>query len=75
MHGLPPGSATARHYNPEANGWDVTAYLVADLYAAMTGEQHPARPTGEGSRSRYADLRARLERQRARHQSAEGGSV
>jgi hypothetical protein len=67
---LPPESATARHYNPEAIGWDVTSYLVSDLYHALTGEQHPARPTREAKRSRYADLRARLEAQRARTTTA-----
>ncbi|UIW13268.1 tail assembly chaperone [Arthrobacter phage Crewmate] len=61
---LPPDSATARHY-AKADGWDTHAFLLADLFHAFTGEVHPARPKPQGA-SRYAELRARLEAQKAR---------
>ena len=66
--GLPHDSASARRYaDPETTGWDVTAYLVADLYQAFTGERHPGRPTPKTSGpSRYAALRSRLQAQRSR---------
>lgn len=47
-----------------APGWDVHAYLLADLFQAFTGEAHPARP--QATATRYGDLRARLEAQKAR---------
>ncbi|CCQ44664.1 hypothetical protein ARTSIC4J27_591 [Pseudarthrobacter siccitolerans] len=46
----------------------MNAYLLADLYHAWTGQAHPARPQPKKA-SRYADLRARLERQKARSAS------
>ncbi|UIW13431.1 tail assembly chaperone [Arthrobacter phage Amyev] len=61
---LPPTSATARHY-AKTDGWDLHAFLLSDLFHAFTGEVHPSRPKPQGS-SRYAELRARLEAQRAR---------
>ncbi|UVK63536.1 tail assembly chaperone [Arthrobacter phage Janeemi] len=64
---LPPTSATARHY-AKADGWDLHAFLLADLFQAFTGEIHPARPKPQGP-SRYAELRARLEAQKARLQT------
>lgn len=69
MHNLPPDAATWRRLNPEAAGWDVGAYLAADLYALWAGEAHPARPQKAAKAARYAALRDRLERQRARHQT------
>ena len=62
--GLPPESATARKY-AEAPGWDTHAFLLADLFQAFTGEIHPSRPQAKKP-SRYADLRAALEAQKAR---------
>lgn len=48
-------------------GWDVHAFLLADLFKAFTGQEHPARPQPKsGKSSRYASLRAALEQQRAR---------
>ncbi|WGH21088.1 tail assembly chaperone [Arthrobacter phage Cassia] len=62
---LPPTSATARHF-ANADGWDLHAFLLADLFQAFTGELHPARPMPQGPSSRYSQLRARLEEQKAR---------
>lgn len=62
---LPPTSATARHY-AKSDGWDLHAFLLADLFQAFTGELHPARPQPQGPSSRYAQLRERLEEQKAR---------
>ncbi|MFD0044746.1 hypothetical protein ACFVGV_06100 [Pseudarthrobacter scleromae] len=65
IHHLPADSATARATGDASPGWDVSAYLLADLYHAWTGQAHPARPQPKKA-SRYADLRARLERQKER---------
>ncbi|QOP65075.1 tail assembly chaperone [Arthrobacter phage Adumb2043] len=61
---LPPTSATARHY-AKNDGWDLHAFLLSDLFHAFTGEVHPSRPKPQGA-SRYSELRARLEAQKAR---------
>lgn len=65
VHQLPADSATSRHY-ANADGWDLHAFLLADLFQAFTGELHPARPQPQGPSSRYSQLRARLEEQKAR---------
>lgn len=65
---LPPDSATwaAHHGIPE--GWALTDYLLADVYHALTGEEHPARPTRPrtSAHPQAADLLARLREQRER---------
>lgn len=68
VHYLPPESAVVRTASDAPTGWDVPAYLLADLFHAFTGTPHPARPTQSGGSKakRYAALRARLEAQRAR---------
>ncbi|AYN58495.1 tail assembly chaperone [Arthrobacter phage Liebe] len=63
VHALPPESATARKYDT-SGGWSRLEYLVADVFHGLTGEAHPSRPKATGSR--YSDLRARLEEQKAR---------
>lgn len=50
----------------QARGWDLTDYLLADVFHAMTGEPHPSRPEATSRAERYRKLRARLEQQRAR---------
>jgi hypothetical protein len=62
---LPPDSAVyaLRHSIPA--GWGLTEFLLTDLYAAFTGQEHPARPKPE-SGSRASDLAARLKAQRER---------
>lgn len=49
-------------------GWDTVAYLMADVYHALTGQPHPSRPKPEEAQksTRYAKLRRALEAQRAR---------
>lgn len=68
IHHLPPESACARQLSKAETGWDVHAYLLADLYHAFTGSAHPARPKPEAASksSRYAQLRKALEAQRER---------
>lgn len=73
MHYLPPESAVVRTASDSPSGWDVSAYLLADLFHAFTGNAHPARPTGKAKEKRYADLRARLEAQRERMKASPPG--
>lgn len=62
---LPPDSASARKAGHGADGWDVKAYLLADLYHVWAGNPHPARPQPKKA-SRYSALRSALEQQKAR---------
>lgn len=68
VRNLPAEAATARQVSKSAPGWDTVAYLMADVYHALTGQPHPSRPQPEeGKKStRYAKLRKALEAQRAR---------
>lgn len=74
MHNLPPDSALGRRLvaaqNEDAAGWDLHAYLLADIFAAVTGEAHPARPNPakKARRERAARLREQLNAQRERRQ-------
>lgn len=65
---LPTGSATwaQRHGIPE--GWTLTDFLLADIFAALAGEEHPARPSTSraANAARASDLVQRLREQRAR---------
>ncbi|GEB46944.1 hypothetical protein MTE01_28890 [Microbacterium testaceum] len=64
---LPPESALKRlGMPPSADGWDVNSFLLADLFAALTGKTHPGRPEAQSRAERYRNLRTRLEAQRAR---------
>jgi hypothetical protein len=65
LAGLPDGSATWAARNGIDPGWDVRALLLADVFHALSGHAHPARPAPK-KQSRYASARARLEAQRAR---------
>jgi len=65
LHHLPPDAATHAARSGIAPDVTLQALVVMDLYTALTGEQHPARPTPKKA-SRYADLRKRLEGQRER---------
>jgi hypothetical protein len=72
VYHLPPESATARKFNPDVAGWTVEAYLLAHLYQTLTGEPHPALPKEQrasNGKSRYRELRAALEAQRARREA------
>jgi hypothetical protein len=63
---LPIESATVRKL-AEDPGWSVEAYLLADLYLAFTGEEHPARPRPKSTgKSQHAEKVAALKAQRAR---------
>lgn len=55
----------ARESNGIAAGWDVHAFLLADLFHAFTGTAHPSRPQPKKA-NRYAQLRAALEAQKRR---------
>jgi hypothetical protein len=65
---LPTDSATTRRFSKSEKGWDLHAFLLADLFHAFTGSEHPSRPQPAASSksSRYAETRAALEAQRAR---------
>lgn len=62
---LPSDSATARSASSVPAGWDVHAFLLADLYHCWTGSPHPERPQPKKA-SRYAELRRALEAQKER---------
>jgi hypothetical protein len=67
LHHLPADSATVRARSGLPTGWDLHAFLLADLFHAFTGEPHPSRPSQRASKSdRYRAARDRLEQQRAR---------
>lgn len=65
---LPADSNVVRAITKTQPGWDVQAYLLADLFAALTGKPHPARPTpSDGKReSRNKRLIKALQEQRER---------
>ena len=68
VEALPSGSAVWAVTNDVPYGWTLTDILVADLFHAMTGTAHPARPKGASS-SRSSSpqaLQAALLAQRAR---------
>lgn len=68
MAHLPLGSAVYTATGTE-EGWTLTDYLLADVFHALAGEAHPARPK-EKKRAR-GDVVARLMTQRARLASKE----
>ncbi|WP_424936669.1 MULTISPECIES: hypothetical protein [Bacteria] len=64
---LPPDAALRRLSLPDsAAGWDVNSFLLADVFHALTGKPHPAKPSAISRADRYRDLRSRLEAQAAR---------
>lgn len=67
---LPPESATARRFSNLPTGWDTHAFLLADLYHALCGNAHPARPQpkDESKRGRYAEARLKLDAQKRRRE-------
>lgn len=62
---LPPESAIVQHFSPDGNGWETGDYLLADIYGALTGQAHPARPNPKKA-ARQASLVAKLKAQRER---------
>lgn len=77
---LPPSSSTWAAVHDLPTGWSLTDFLLMDVWEALTGEEHYARPhktkthrkqaPGAPS-SRAADLRARLLAQRERLAAAD----
>lgn len=67
---LPPGSATWAAVHGVPVGWGTTEFLLADLFQAFTGEEHPHRPKASAAADASRDLVARLRAQRDRLQSA-----
>lgn len=64
---LPPGSAVWAAENGIPYGWSLTDVLLTDVFAALTGEQHPARPSApKASPDAVSDRVARLLAQRER---------
>lgn len=65
---MPQGAAVWAHLNDIPFGWSLTDLLIADLFQAMTGEPHPARPTGreKANEQRVREKHAALMEQRAR---------
>lgn len=59
---LPPDSATGRATGIEQHGWTVGDYLLADVFNALTGKKHPARPKASKSASRSVPTRQRAEK-------------
>lgn len=62
---LPPGASTWARRSRIDDGWDLHALLLTDLFRALTGQDHPARPKPKGS-SRHERLSARLKAQQRR---------
>lgn len=65
VYGLPAESLTVAALNGTDPGWDAGALVTADVFAALTGQPHPARPEPRKP-SRAPSLHARLVAQRAR---------
>ena len=63
---LPPGSATWSVLHNIPAGWQLTDFLLADLYQAFTGKEHPSRPKPTVANGRTASHVARLRAQRDR---------
>ncbi|MGI5493817.1 hypothetical protein [Microtetraspora malaysiensis] len=75
---LPADSATARAVGH--SGWTTADYLISDVWHALTGEQHPARPQAVTSRSvmtsqRKSHRAAALRRAAARRQAIASGEI
>jgi hypothetical protein len=67
---LPDGGHVWAAQTGEQPGWSVEALLLADVFWALTGEQHPSRKKSVDARTssgtRVKDLRARLAEQQTR---------
>lgn len=47
VYTLPPDAATIRALST-APGWTIGDFLLADIFYIVGGQQHPARPDGNG---------------------------
>jgi len=67
---LPDGGHVWAAQTGEQQGWSVEALLLADVFWALTGEQHPSRQKSVDARTssgtNVKDVRARLTEQRIR---------
>ncbi|WP_198940488.1 hypothetical protein [Micromonospora sp. CB01531] len=70
---LPIGAATLGTYGDPDAGWTRTDYLLTDVFHALTGKPHPARPAPPSTRRDPAETRRRdnLMRERATRRAAE----
>ncbi|MBM0205035.1 hypothetical protein JNW90_19755 [Micromonospora sp. STR1s_5] len=70
---LPVGAATLDTYGDPAAGWTRSDYLLTDVFHALTGKPHPARPAPVSKRRDPAETRRRdnLLRDRAARRAAE----
>lgn len=70
---LPPDSSTARALG--GGGWTVHDYLVSDLWSALAGRAHPARPAQAVRVADPARLAAAKRRQRSRARQIKRGEI
>ncbi|TDC02597.1 hypothetical protein E1091_00355 [Micromonospora fluostatini] len=70
---LPAEAATLGTYGDPAAGWTRTHYLLTDVFHAVTGKPHPARPAPPSRRRDPAEIRRRdnLLHERARRRAEE----
>jgi len=64
-----PTSATARAANGDERPWDLTEYLLAHVWQALTGEKHPALPK-QAARA-HSDPKRQAAVNRAKDRAAE----
>lgn len=72
---LPPGSAVWATESDLDYGWTLTDILLSDVFHALAGEAHPARPKPQKAAQKQQDGNSMIERlkaQRARYNK--GGS-
>jgi len=74
---LPDGGHVWSAQTGEQPGWSVEALLLADVFWALTGEQHPSRQKSVDARTSSGTsvkaVHARLTEQRTRLRTREGG--
>ncbi|MFD3748326.1 hypothetical protein [Nocardia sp. NPDC058633] len=63
---LPPTSAIAVHENGGTPRWGIAEYLLADIWGALTGQAHAARPKSAAQRAMTATRRRAKKRVEAR---------
>lgn len=72
MEHLPPEAAVFAKSRGSVS-WTVTEYLLSDVFHALTGNEHPARPKPQGREKRNRATVAALiaQRERTRQQAEE----
>ena len=70
VHHLPDGGHVWAALTKEQAGWSLEALLLADVFHALTGKQHPAREKSAAARTEsgrlVSDVAAKLKAQRRR---------